>query len=799
MSKRVVFNFGLGSFEAGFPSITAELWETDGVRLQQLFGSLPPAPEIITCYRDWKHLYSALAQRLSRNSKIEIDSAGLTNISQDDLYTLCERLRREINSWLNAETFRDIERKLRTLLNYTEEIRIVIEASNDLLWRLPWHLWEFVADYPQSEVVLSLLESKRVAGKSPTSSNQLRVLAILGDSRGIDINTDKNLLSQLPNITPTFLLEPDRKTINDKLWQQSWDILFFAGHSSSQAEDSKAKIYINQNPENHSLNISQLEYALSQAIQQGLQLAIFNSCDGLGLARQLAKLHIPQIIVMREDVPNIVAQEFLKYFLAELAQGESLTLAVRRARERLQGLENEHPCASWLPVICQNSPTELSTWQPPQQPTRQTTPHRKRTLITMILVSFIVTNLVMGVRYIGLLQPSELHAFDHFMQMRSQILPEQPDDRLLIVTIGDEDITYQENEKMDMRWSLSDRALAELLQKLDKYQPKAIGLDIYRDIPPDPKYIDIATRFQKDNRLHTICKGATQDDGFTYGIAPPPNVPDTRIGFSDAVEDAHHTIRRQLMNMTQNKTSLCQAEDAFALKLALHYLNPQNQQYEVTPSGELKIGDVIFPKLTNHSSGYQDLDVQPYLGYQILLNYRAQETPDNIAKKISLKDILRDRIPIDELKNRLILIGITARNKINANEDLWKTPFSNSTQPLIAETPGVFIQAQMISQIISAALKERPLLWWCPLKIEAIWVWLWSIFGAWLAICNFTFIQRILLVSIGIFSLWAICLRIFFSAGWIPFIPALLVFIITHFLVIYLLNQPQRGGQAGKL
>ncbi|MBD2199156.1 MULTISPECIES: DUF928 domain-containing protein [Calothrix] len=47
MSKRVVFNFGLGSFEAGFPSITAELWETDGVRLQQLCGSLPPAPEII--------------------------------------------------------------------------------------------------------------------------------------------------------------------------------------------------------------------------------------------------------------------------------------------------------------------------------------------------------------------------------------------------------------------------------------------------------------------------------------------------------------------------------------------------------------------------------------------------------------------------------------------------------------------------------------------------------------------------------------------------------------------------------
>ncbi len=54
---------------------------------------------------------------------------------------------------------------------------------------------------------------------------------------------------------------------------------------------------------------------LRKAISRGLQLAIFNSCDGLGLANDLAELNIPQIIVMRSPVPDLVAQEFLKHFL----------------------------------------------------------------------------------------------------------------------------------------------------------------------------------------------------------------------------------------------------------------------------------------------------------------------------------------------------------------------------------------------------------------------------------------------------------------------------------------------------
>jgi len=46
------------------------------------------------------------------------------------------------------------------------------------------------------------------------------------------------------------------------------------------------------------------------------------------------------MIVMREPVPDLVAKEFLKYFLSSFSSGNSLFLAVREAREQLHGIEN---------------------------------------------------------------------------------------------------------------------------------------------------------------------------------------------------------------------------------------------------------------------------------------------------------------------------------------------------------------------------------------------------------------------------------------------------------------------------
>jgi WD40 repeat protein len=60
------------------------------------------------------------------------------------------------------------------------------------------------------------------------------------------------------------------------------------------------------------------------------------------------------LIVMREPMPTPVKEAFLEYLLKAFSEGESFYLSVRKAREQLQSFDNNYPCASWLPAICQN-------------------------------------------------------------------------------------------------------------------------------------------------------------------------------------------------------------------------------------------------------------------------------------------------------------------------------------------------------------------------------------------------------------------------------------------------------------
>ena len=372
MNKSVVIDLGNGDLSSGFPRVTAQIWTTGHPHPEQFIGSLPPAPSLIDLYRNWQLIYNNLCSRKQLLSlpavdedddELEIDAAGITNVSQLSFDEVCQQLQTGINTLLKSPDFINIELQLRSALNPSEDIQVIIETRDELLRRLPWHRWDFFKNYPQSEMALSVPEYKRPRSqRSKVGKKQVRILAILGNSQGINLETESLLFKNLDDADIAFLVNPSRQEFSDRLWDSSgWDILFFAGHS--QTEGETGRIYINENKTNNSLTIEQLEEALKQAIENGLTLAFFNSCDGLGLALSLEKLNIPTVLVMREPVPNRVAQVFFEYFLDAFAQQRlPLHLAVQQARRKLQGLEDEFPAASWLPVICQNPALETPTW-----------------------------------------------------------------------------------------------------------------------------------------------------------------------------------------------------------------------------------------------------------------------------------------------------------------------------------------------------------------------------------------------------------------------------------------------------
>ena len=356
IGKLVVLKLDGDLEQSGF-RVTLEIGYEGDRPLTEVVGALPPAPDLAAYLNRWRHNYRSLGL-VDRLEPMEIYYGGLIHPLENCRQSANE-LRDHFNLWLESPSFRELDKRLREVLSLGEPIRVLIQTQDYHLRCLPWHLWKFIERYGKAEAALSAPEFERVAGTSPTATNRkVRILAILGNSSGIDTEADRKLLEALPNAETLFLVEPVRQQINNHLWEQPWDILFFAGHSKSDQDQGLMDI----NPHDR-LTIDELKYGLRRAIAKGLKLAIFNSCDGLGLAQQLADLQIPQVIVMREPVPDRVAQEFLKYFLDAFARGESLYLAVREARERLQGLEDCFPCATWLPVIFQNPCAVPPTWQ----------------------------------------------------------------------------------------------------------------------------------------------------------------------------------------------------------------------------------------------------------------------------------------------------------------------------------------------------------------------------------------------------------------------------------------------------
>ncbi|MBE9213926.1 CHASE2 domain-containing protein [Plectonema cf. radiosum LEGE 06105] len=439
--------------------------------------SLPATPQMVTAIEQW---YS-MSGNLSKLTRIKVNRIVYGSLSQNrqDCYQKACELRNCFNQWLQSESFRLAREKLLKYLMPSDEIRVLISTDSIQLKKLPWHLWDLIdRDYPKAEVTLSADNLEQISvPQTSIYRNKIKILAILGNSDGIDINQDKQLLENLNNANTTFLVQPRPQDISEQLWNQNWNILFFAGHSHSEADTGR--IYLNGED---SLTIAQLRYALRNAVSNGLQLAIFNSCDGLGLVPELQDLHIGQIIVMKEPVPDFVAQQFLKDFLITFSGGESIYNAVRTAREQLQGLEAEYPGASWLPIICEHPTIKPMQW-------KQSTNLPFKSWRTLLLTTLLITTLVMGVRRLGILQKWELQTYDQLMRSR---FDQPPDQRLLVVGIKETDFGLAEQQ--NRKGSLADSALNKLFTKLEPHQPRVIGLDIFRDFPVNPEQQQLKTR-----------------------------------------------------------------------------------------------------------------------------------------------------------------------------------------------------------------------------------------------------------------------------------------------------------------
>ncbi len=375
---------GVGDFSQGF-TVGLKVWGGDSsaqtVMLAGKKATLPPAADLPELYEAWKIAYQnyveirdksptdnnspatfALKERpKTTNTSGKIDE---WETEKQRAYHACveaeKTLLKRFNRWLESPNFQKVRERLKAYLfqSQTQANRILIESNNPDFKKMPWQKWDLLREVSLSEVGLSSPNFK-IRNVSDKRKKLARILVILGKDANI-----QEEIQQLATDNIEIKIVTNLADLDEPLWNEAWDIIVFNGHSVTSEKGTQGRFQLNQD---EWLSIGDIREHFNKAIERGLKLVIFNSCDGLGLAHQLGEgqqLYLPQIMVMRDLLPVPLAPVFLQYFFEEFIKGVSLYSALRATRDRLEfpTIKQEFPCASWLPVICQNPAHLPLTW-----------------------------------------------------------------------------------------------------------------------------------------------------------------------------------------------------------------------------------------------------------------------------------------------------------------------------------------------------------------------------------------------------------------------------------------------------
>ncbi|MEA5535896.1 hypothetical protein [Crocosphaera sp. XPORK-15E] len=392
MSKKIYFKIGsclqLQNQKKVLP-VTLTISDSKG-RLEERSSYLSIMPEQLSqTFNIWKHYIIPDSPR--RPEAKSLSKQPLNTDGNISLEKLAENLKKEMNQWLTApqswinekgEVDSKIHNTLEKYSNLKEEIQLFIQTEDRILRSFPWQEWKFLEPlfrlHKNTELSVSATDFVRPEQEQTIYVDaRVRILAIFADNE-LDENNEYRQEEESLNKLEKYgafiktLYQPNYSELIETLEDQTgWHIFFFAGHSHSNPDGRIGWLQIswlddNRKPQKQEIEINELTKWMQKLINDKLQLAIFNSCDGLGLANQLTSLNLPYCIVMRERVDSFFAGTLLKHLLKAFVEKEkSIFASMRYAREQLLSEYDkgtEPSGKSWLPVIVANPEAPELTW-----------------------------------------------------------------------------------------------------------------------------------------------------------------------------------------------------------------------------------------------------------------------------------------------------------------------------------------------------------------------------------------------------------------------------------------------------
>jgi adenylate cyclase len=382
-----------------------------------------------------------------------------------------------------------------------------------------------------------------------------------------------------------------------------------------------------------------------------------------------------------------------------------------------------------------------------------------------LLLAAAVAGAVLALRGAGALEAPELAVYDIFVRMRAG--GGHPAPQILVVAVTENDIRGLGG------WPVSDEVLAKVIERLNQSGARAIGLDIYRDIPVPPG----------TEQLHKVLSASDDVIAVTMlgdtparRIDPPPPLRGSeRVGFNDVLLDPGGIVRRGLLFMDDATSSY----PSLALRLADLYLAPLGIAIEPDPANPegLRLGSVAIRPLESYDGPYAGTDAR---GYQFLLDFkggpRAFET-------VSLTGVLRGTVPSELVRGRIVLVGVHAES-VN---DFFFTPLEGGVDRKQHQA-GVIVHAHAVDQLLRMALHGEPLLR-LPGKVwEALLVLLSALAAALASLWIRRPWQLALVAIAGVGALFVGGYFAFTLSVWLPVVPPSLGWLLSVAAITALLS-----------
>ena len=366
-----------------------------------------------------------------------------------------------------------------------------------------------------------------------------------------------------------------------------------------------------------------------------------------------------------------------------------------------------------------------------------------------IVVGIFVGVMVFAIQQAGYLEHWELRAYD--LSLQFQPAKDEHDESTVLVGITEQDIQTLGS------WPVSDEILDRLLAILLEYQPRVIGVDIYRNFPVPPGHDQLTKTLLAHSNVVMVTKFGSDTLASVPSLA---ELKDTdQIGFNDLLIDRDGIVRRGLLFLDDGNESVY----AFSLRLALKFLAKDGIFPEPDPTNSdfLKLGSVTFRPLGSNYGGYVNADSR---GYQFLLDFGHKILP---LPTYSLHDVLTGRLAPELFRDKIVLIGAMAESIT----DLFQTSYNEGSEPGRHGMYGVSLHARATNQVLRSALGGRPSRQTISERVELMWTVFWGIMGGVIGIFSRSAYRFSLLSLSSLGLLAALYTLAFWAEWWLPLVP----------------------------